>query len=128
MKLKKWSLDLWFFVLCPLAVWFAPVSPLMPALIALIISLSFLWFVLRFADFVEKKSDALTSVQTEKENICPATNAGISSPLIHPLASSAVIASTSRRRRYLMISRTWSIWRFRSLFRFLKRSSGIRLV
>jgi hypothetical protein len=51
---KKLLLDLWFFGFCPLAAYFAPVSPITPALVALIISLSLLWSVLRIADFIER--------------------------------------------------------------------------
>lgn len=51
---KKWFLDLWFFVFCPLAVYFAPLSPVTPLLLALIISFFFLWSVLRIADFIER--------------------------------------------------------------------------
>lgn len=51
---KKRFLDLWFFGFCPLAAYFAPVSPITPALVALIISLSLLWSVLRIADFIER--------------------------------------------------------------------------
>lgn len=54
MAKKKWFLDLWFFAFCPLAVYFAPVSPVTPFIIALIITLSLLWSVLRIADFIER--------------------------------------------------------------------------
>jgi hypothetical protein len=58
MAKKKWFLDLWFFIFCPLAVYFAPVSPVTPFIIALIITLSLLWSALRIADFIERPSTA----------------------------------------------------------------------
>tara|TARA_R110001592_G_scaffold340362_1_gene628479 strand:+ start:424 stop:624 length:201 start_codon:yes stop_codon:yes gene_type:complete len=51
---KKLLLDLWFFGFCPLAVYFAPLSPVTPFLLALIVTLSLLWSVLRIADFIER--------------------------------------------------------------------------
>jgi len=56
---KKWFLDLWFFGFCPLACLLAPVSTFTPVLIALIITLSLLWMVLRIADAVDRRSIGL---------------------------------------------------------------------
>jgi len=126
MKKNKTVLDLWFFVICPLALFQVPYSTFSPFLIVLIFALVLLWSFLRIMDFAENSTSPVLTDNSSTDFIkrpysWRVINAGTQSQSILPLATSAGTVSRRALNRCRVILRNLSLRRFRYLSTFPKK-------